>query len=403
MGKVKNLLMHSLATWLLLGFVSLLLLVLGFGGFALHQLAEVNQTTAEIRTHWLQGTRNLGDAGANLIELRQLVGLHLGSRYADEKLDIEQAITGEQLAFRSAWAAYVVTVSDAQEKELYESFLQSLGAYERELPKLLILSNSGLRDEAKQFYWETMDPSYKAALAEFYRVVELKWQNADATVKQAEAAYRASATGVMTAMAGFVFLLMVSGLLFRQQLQGTVLAIQGRYQDNWVDTEAAALLENLQGISNTAELARGLVSRVTPLVGGILGGFYLRLPATGRYHLIGGYGYRGRQSLVQAFAKGEGLIGECVTHKTILDISDLPEDFYYQVGENEHIRPTHLLVAPAVLPDGEVIGVVEIAYVGGLLPQAHPLLEKALPDIALQMQAILTQQPSSDTPVEPFY
>jgi hypothetical protein len=392
MSKFKNLLMHSLAKWLVLAFLLLVTSVMGLGGFALHQLDEVNETTADIRTHWLSGTRNLGDSGANLIELRQLVSLHLGARDSEEKLDIEQAITGEQLSFRSSWAGYVATVTDPQEKELYESFLQHLGEYERELPKLLILSNSQFRDEAKTLYWEHMEPSYKAALSEFYRLVDLKWQNADSTVKQAENAYSVSRTLLIAAVSGFVTLLIISGALFRYELHGTVLAIQGRYQDHWVETESATLIENLQGIENSSELARGLVSRITPLIGGVLGGFYLHLPTTGRYHLIGGYGYRGRQGLVQAFAKGEGMVGECANHKTILEINDLPEDFFYQVGDNEQIRPDCLLVAPVICSDGDVLGVVEIAYIGGLLPQAHPLLEMTLPLVAEQMQYILQQQ-----------
>jgi hypothetical protein len=381
--------MHSLAKWLLLAFVFLVTAVISFGGFALHQLAQVNETTAEIRTHWLSGTRNLGDAGANLVELRQLLGLHLASREPAERLDIEQAMAGEQMAFRSAWAVYVSTVNDPQEKMLYESFLQHFGEYERELPKLLLLSNSNFRDEARQFYRDTLDPEYNAALADFYQLVELKWQNADRTVKQAESAYEASSAWLVAAVSVFVFLLLLSGGLFRYELKGTVLAIQGRYQDYWVETESAALLENLKGIENSSELARGLVSRLTPLIGGVLGGVYLRLPTTGRYHLIGSYGYRGRHGLVQAFAKGEGMIGECANHKTILEIDDLPQDFFYQVGDNEHIRPDRLLVAPIMLSDGEVLAIVEIAYVGGLLPQAYPLLETTLPAVGQQMQDIL--------------
>lgn len=388
MSKFKNLLMHSLAKWLLFAFVLLVVSVVAFGGFALHQLSSLNDTTGEIRTHWLQGTRNLGDAGANLVELRQLAGLHLAAHDSSARLDIEQAMMGEQLAFRNAWASYIPTVNALEEKALYESFLQHLGEYERELPKALALTNSGYREEARQLYRESLDQSYNQALGDFYRLVELKWQNAEATVKEAELAYTASRMGLWVAMAGFVFLLFLTGGVFRHELQGTVLAIQGRFQANWVETESEALLDDLSTIDNPSELARGFMSRLTPLIGGVLGGFYLHLPSTDRYHLIGSYGYRGHKGLVQAFGLGEGHIGTCAAQKSVIEIAELPLDFFHQASDTEHLVPDKLLVAPVSSPDGRVLGVVEIAYIGGLLPQAQPLIEIALVKVGEQMQAL---------------
>lgn len=58
-------------------FALFLLLVLGLGAFGIQRLAEVNRVSDEIRNHWLQDTRLLGDLNNYMSDYRTAEGTHL--------------------------------------------------------------------------------------------------------------------------------------------------------------------------------------------------------------------------------------------------------------------------------------------------------------------------------------
>ena len=354
------------------------------GAFAAYQFSLVEQSTMESRIRWLQGTRNLSDAGDNLVEIRQLVSVHLASHDSAEQIDLEQAITAEQVQFRTAWAAYVETVRLLEERALYETFLNYHGQYEKNLPPLLALSNADQKEEARALFREKLDPAYNAAHTLLGQLNEFNWRTAESILDEAQMAFAVGWASLIVVIIGALSLFFT--FVWHAHTQNQNISFR-QSQDDWVKVETAKIIFAIQHIQSSTELARTLMSHITPVIGAQLGGIYRYLPNTGRYYLIGCHGYTGRAGLIQAFGEGEGPVGECIAQKAEVEIQQVSADEFSLVGDAVQHAPDHVLLLP-LIHENEMLAVVEIASVGMLLPEAKMLVKAVLPMVAAHFSAL---------------
>jgi hypothetical protein len=133
-------------------------------------------------------------------------------------------------------------------------------------------------------------------------------------------------------------------------------------QQDWLKTNLARIAGLMQGHRDLMEVARLIMSEVTPLASAQYGAFYLAEETEGERELVlkTGYGV-GRDQIDRVrFTFGDRLVGQAaVEHKPIL-VDDLPAG-YITIGTGlGHASPANVIVLP-ILFENRVLGAIELA------------------------------------------
>ncbi|MGA9226182.1 MAG: ATP-binding protein, partial [Mesobacillus sp.] len=141
---------------------------------------------------------------------------------------------------------------------------------------------------------------------------------------------------------------------------------------------------------NVATLAENFIKKLTPLMGGNLGAFYLKDGSEGKplFKKVAVYaddnGAAGRDS----FAEGEGLAGQCAVEKRTILLNEVPSDFRVISTGLGEAAPKSILMAPVMMKD-EVIAVVEIGSFTAFPSASQKLLENVLETLGIGITNII--------------
>ena len=108
----------------------------------------------------------------------------------------------------------------------------------------------------------------------------------------------------------------------------------------------------------------------------VQGVLYLKNPVSGFFESISTYAYTAEKS-PEPFKEGEGLIGQAVKNRRLMNLSSLPEGYLVVQSGLGRLLPDNLVIIPLML-NKEIIGVIELA-------SFHPLdgqLEWTLKNLA---------------------
>jgi signal transduction histidine kinase/ActR/RegA family two-component response regulator/HAMP domain-containing protein len=133
-------------------------------------------------------------------------------------------------------------------------------------------------------------------------------------------------------------------------------------QQDWLKTNLARIAGLMQGHRDLMEVARLIMSEVTPLASAQYGAFYLAEETDGDRELVlkTGYGVGKDQIDKVRFTFGDRLVGQAaVEHKPIL-VDDLPTG-YITIGTGlGQASPANVIVLP-ILFENRVLGAIELA------------------------------------------
>ncbi len=139
-------------------------------------------------------------------------------------------------------------------------------------------------------------------------------------------------------------------------------------EQDWLKTNLARISGLMQGHRDLLEVARLIMTELTPLSSAQFGAFYLaEYPPDGRHaggptepvlRRIAAYGFR--KGGASDFAFGEGLVGQAAVERKRLLINDVPPG-YIKVGSGlGEASPASVVVLPILFED-QVLGVIELA------------------------------------------
>ena len=163
---------------------------------------------------------------------------------------------------------------------------------------------------------------------------------------------------------------------------------KNREQD-WLNTNLARLSSLMQGHRDPLEVARLIMSELTPLVSAQYGAFYLATEGGsggGEFARIAAYGFH--RSGQTRFGVGEGLTGQVALDRTRILVEDAPPG-YVTVGSGlGELAPTHLVVLPILFED-QVLGVLELASLHRFSDLHLTFFDRFLPTIGVTINAII--------------
>nr|WP_198983121.1 methyl-accepting chemotaxis protein [Herbaspirillum sp. ASV7] len=154
----------KIASKLISVFSLVVILVLGLGVFALHQLGRVDDTAEDIATNWLPSIRETGAIETHLARMRSFDLQHLIANDDAARKAAETGAAAQLEAARKAVASYGTMLSEPEEKELYPQIAKDVDVIAAEHAKLLQLSTTNKKDEAMAVFWGAFSTSYLDAL-----------------------------------------------------------------------------------------------------------------------------------------------------------------------------------------------------------------------------------------------
>jgi hypothetical protein len=113
------------------------------------------------------------------------------------------------------------------------------------------------------------------------------------------------------------------------------------------------------------------IAKVSGLVQGV---FYIKDKSTGQFNVKGKYAYYSN-NLPQPFFEGETLTGQVAKDKKIIQINNIPEEYFVVVSGLGKSSPGNLLIIPVIEKD-ETIAVIELATFMAYDEEFEKLFEK---------------------------
>jgi len=155
----------------------------------------------------------------------------------------------------------------------------------------------------------------------------------------------------------------------------------------WLNTNLARLSSLMQGHRDPLEVARLIMSELTPLVSAQYGAFYLATADNAEeFERIAAYGFH-RSGLIR-FELGEGLAGQAALDRTRILVEDVPPG-YVTVGSGLGASaPTTLAVLPILFED-QVLGVLELASLHRFSDLHLAFFDRFVPTIGVTINAIM--------------
>jgi signal transduction histidine kinase/HAMP domain-containing protein len=161
-------------------------------------------------------------------------------------------------------------------------------------------------------------------------------------------------------------------------------------EQDWLNTNLARLSSLMQGHRDPLEVARLIMSELTPLVSAQYGAFYLAVDGvvggTAEFERIAAYGFH--RTGMTRFVLGEGLAGQAALDRTRILVENAPPG-YVTVGSGlGSAAAAHLVVLPILFED-QVLGVLELASLHTFSDLHLTFFDRFVPTIGVTINAIM--------------
>jgi len=168
-------------------------------------------------------------------------------------------------------------------------------------------------------------------------------------------------------------------------------------EQDWLKTNLARFFALMQGQRDLRELARLMITELTPTIGAQHGAFYLldtsRDPPT--LSLASTYAHTWRKRATSRFELGEGLVGQCALERKPIVVNNAPEDYIVVVSGLGEAPARNIVVIP-ILFENQVRGVVELASFNEIRPVQLTFLEQLMLNIGIAMNLISASMRTED-------
>ena len=441
--KMLQLEKKSLNTRLWIGYGLCLLITLIIGVLSIKNLNLVRASTQQIYNMELVGIVHLKDANINLIlmgrSLRQMMLAQDAAQREKARADLDKATLQVTRCVADARKCIFrkdnilrIDQFDIEFDHYKRNVAQAVSMLDKEAVKT---SEAGAFVNSDQFMTvinkadSTLDEIVKSKLSG----AEDKAKEVDSTSKEI----------TIETIAGLLFALVVSGIAgvviggsirnplekIRQSIENlssgkldevipyasftnelgafsrSIKSLQDVYRSNeeqrWVKASIAEISSKLQGLNSFIDLAREVITTLTPMIGAGCGVFYHYSEEKLRH--LASYGFRERKRINNELKIGEGLVGQCALEKSPITLTDPPVDYIKISSGLGETVPRVIAVLP-ILHTDQLIGVIELASFKPFGNRETLFLDALMPTLGMTMQIIdrniRTQQLLAETKLQ---
>jgi HAMP domain-containing protein/signal transduction histidine kinase/CheY-like chemotaxis protein len=161
-------------------------------------------------------------------------------------------------------------------------------------------------------------------------------------------------------------------------------------EQDWLKTNLARISGLMQGRRDLMDVARLIMSELTPLVSAQHGAFFLANDDRGdpELRLIATYGYKARKNVANRFRLGEALVGQAALERKPILITEPPRDYIRVTSGLGEAPPVNIIVLP-VFFEGRVLGVIELGSFSPFSEVHQSFLDQLMESIGVSLNAIM--------------
>jgi methyl-accepting chemotaxis protein len=196
----------KIASKLLVAFLALSALTLLLGFFAIEQMGDMHRATEDVTGNWMPSITFVSAANTDTSDFLIYELQHVLSSDAEQKARLERNLREEQESIQRNLEKYKVLIVTDEEQRLYDAFLALWKSYQEEHEKVLALSRSGQRDEARDLHFNRSRSAYLAAMEKLEPLVELNVQASKKAAAQSDATHESARGWILAAMGGSLLL-----------------------------------------------------------------------------------------------------------------------------------------------------------------------------------------------------
>ncbi len=175
--------------------------------------------------------------------------------------------------------------------------------------------------------------------------------------------------------------------------------------ENWLKNNISELESKIRGNLTIEEIADSIISFIATVTGALAGALYI-FDGKQQFNYLAGYGITTTNLKVQDFLPGQGIHGQAVKDRRLIEISDIPADFMKIETAFGKGMPRQILIVPLDV-NHTVEGVIELATLETFTSQHKNLLQQLSSIMAVALKTaryqnelkeslILTQQQASE-------
>ncbi|MEZ0076577.1 HAMP domain-containing protein [Planotetraspora sp. GP83] len=164
-------------------------------------------------------------------------------------------------------------------------------------------------------------------------------------------------------------------------------------EQDWLKSNLARISRLMQGHRDLIEVARLIMSELTPLVSASHGACYLVV--NGELTLIAGYGIQPGSAPRQRFALGEGIVGQAALETQQIILENVPAEYITIETGLSRSRPAQIVVMP-ILFENQVLGVLEMASFNQFSEVHLAFLTQLVETIGVTINTIIANSRTED-------
>jgi methyl-accepting chemotaxis protein len=210
----------KIATKLITSFMIVLVLTAAMGAFAIYQLSQVNQTATDLGTNWMPSMRMASGMRFYAANYRIKEFRHIASDSAEEKAPIEVEAADSKKQIDTRIESYGKILSNADDKALFDTFVNDWNAYQAISAKLFSESRQNRSEEAHAILYGDSRRLFDAVTSDLQKMVELNASGGSEATDRGNKLYADSRLSiivvlVVTLLVGFGLALFIARIISR--------------------------------------------------------------------------------------------------------------------------------------------------------------------------------------------
>ncbi|MFT3850543.1 MAG: response regulator [Propionivibrio sp.] len=418
---------RSLGFRLLLGFASILPIIIGLG---LNSLFNQQKLESEIRYLYeieLLGVFDLKDVQNNFATIGRSLRHALIVPDAESREQAIEQLTEARAELSRNLGELRPRLTRAKERLQLDRFEETYAAFQREVEKAVVLIQRDDLTQAQELVTSTVFQRTSALASEAIdQVAGTKESGSQEIAKSAQRLALAGQQLSMVLLAVAILLCAAAWYLISRsvsepskrirdavvrlaagELEGDVpntdypnetgdlaraidvlrVKAQRVSVEHWIKTHQSAITGELQAATSFTDLAHRFLSAAAPTLKFGRGAFFVHEEAQRRLRLLGCWAHRERKRDNQYFRIGEGLVGQCALERAPIIITQPPADYISIASSLGEAPPRSIAVLPIVHGD-RLLGVLELATFENFGANEQALLDGLLPMLAMNMEII---------------
>ncbi|MFL9879630.1 methyl-accepting chemotaxis protein [Herbaspirillum rhizosphaerae] len=182
----------KIATKLISTFLSIIVLVIGLGIFAIVQLDKVNTASSDIATNWLPSIRTLAQLKFTAARVRSFEQQHILASEPKEFDEIEQSVNKQIETLLALRKKYEGQMTEPAERAAFPEVSKAIDIFVGEHPKIIALSRQNKNEEARTLLKGDSTKNYRQMIDMIDKLVEVNDNGSEVSSKTADDTYASS-------------------------------------------------------------------------------------------------------------------------------------------------------------------------------------------------------------------